>query len=92
MQMLVIDEADRILEQGFEEEMHQIIKLLPKERQTMLFSATQTKKVRRLVQPAMSPDGVIEQLRLQGNVYSTAENGGDLPLQPPRHACGSLGL
>eukprot|EP00752_Nemacystus_decipiens_P003785 g3485.t1 len=45
MQMLVIDEADRILEQGFEEEMHQIIKLLPKERQTMLFSATQTKKV-----------------------------------------------
>lgn len=48
MQMLVIDEADRILEQGFEEEMHQIIKLLPKERQTMLFSATQTKKVRQL--------------------------------------------
>lgn len=43
--MLVIDEADRILEQGFEEEMHQIMKLLPKERQTMLFSATQTKKV-----------------------------------------------
>ncbi|CAM9277676.1 unnamed protein product [Phaeothamnion confervicola] len=45
MQLLVIDEADRILEQGFEEEMHQIIRLLPKERQTMLFSATQTKKV-----------------------------------------------
>lgn len=43
---LVIDEADRILEIGFEEEMRQIIKLLPKERQTMLFSATQTTKVR----------------------------------------------
>ena len=43
--MLVIDEADRILEQGFEEDMHQIIKLLPKERQTILFSATQTRKV-----------------------------------------------
>jgi ATP-dependent RNA helicase DDX18/HAS1 len=28
--MLIIDEADRILEVGFEEEMHQIIKLLPK--------------------------------------------------------------
>lgn len=51
MQMLVIDEADRILEQGFEEEMHQIIKLLPKERQTMLFSATQTKKARRFCAP-----------------------------------------
>jgi ATP-dependent RNA helicase DDX18/HAS1 len=45
LQMLVIDEADRILEQGFEEDMHQIIKCLPKERQTVLFSATQTKKV-----------------------------------------------
>lgn len=42
---LVIDEADRILEIGFEEEMRQIVKLLPKERQTMLFSATQTTQV-----------------------------------------------
>lgn len=47
-QCLVIDEADRILEIGFEEEMRQIIKLLPKERQTVLFSATQTTKVRNL--------------------------------------------
>jgi ATP-dependent RNA helicase DDX18/HAS1 len=29
LKMLVIDEADRILEVGFEEEMHQIIKILP---------------------------------------------------------------
>jgi ATP-dependent RNA helicase DDX18/HAS1 len=43
--ILTIDEADRILEQGFEEDMHQIIKLIPKERQTILFSATQTRKV-----------------------------------------------
>ncbi|KAF8610796.1 DEAD-domain-containing protein [Ceratobasidium sp. AG-I] len=43
---LVIDEADRILEIGFEEEMKQIIALLPNEnRQSMLFSATQTTKV-----------------------------------------------
>lgn len=41
----VIDEADRILEIGFEEEMRQIVKILPKDRQTMLFSATQTTKV-----------------------------------------------
>ncbi|KAI8331015.1 ATP-dependent RNA helicase HAS1 [Chlamydoabsidia padenii] len=45
LKALVIDEADRILEIGFEEEMAQIIKILPKERQTMLFSATQTTKV-----------------------------------------------
>ncbi|XP_062510229.1 uncharacterized protein LOC134186314 [Corticium candelabrum] len=45
LQCLVIDEADRILEIGFEEELKQIIRLLPKKRQTVLFSATQTRKV-----------------------------------------------
>ncbi|KAF5730243.1 DEAD-box ATP-dependent RNA helicase 51-like isoform X1 [Tripterygium wilfordii] len=45
LKCLVIDEADRILETNFEEEMKQIIKILPKKRQTALFSATQTKKV-----------------------------------------------
>ncbi|XP_057543190.1 DEAD-box ATP-dependent RNA helicase 51-like isoform X2 [Amaranthus tricolor] len=45
LKCLIIDEADRILEANFEEEMRQIIKILPKERQTALFSATQTKKV-----------------------------------------------
>ncbi|XP_055680144.1 probable ATP-dependent RNA helicase pitchoune isoform X2 [Lutzomyia longipalpis] len=41
---LIIDEVDRILEIGFEIELKQIIELLPKRRQTMLFSATQTEK------------------------------------------------
>ncbi|XP_027123544.1 DEAD-box ATP-dependent RNA helicase 51-like isoform X1 [Coffea arabica] len=45
LKCLIIDEADRILEANFEEEMRQIIKILPKTRQTALFSATQTKKV-----------------------------------------------
>ncbi|ORY64287.1 P-loop containing nucleoside triphosphate hydrolase protein [Pseudomassariella vexata] len=48
LKSLVIDEADRILEIGFEDEMRQIIKILnsgEKDRQTMLFSATQTTKV-----------------------------------------------
>jgi len=45
LQCLIIDEADRILEIGFEEEMKSIVRLLPKKRQTMLFSATQTQKV-----------------------------------------------
>ncbi|KAK4535786.1 hypothetical protein CDCA_CDCA06G1811 [Cyanidium caldarium] len=45
LQVLVIDEADRCLEIGFEEEMHKIIQKLPRQRQTLLFSATQTTKV-----------------------------------------------
>ncbi|XP_065014632.1 DEAD-box ATP-dependent RNA helicase 27-like [Musa acuminata AAA Group] len=42
---LIIDEADRILEANFEEDMKQIFKCLPKARQTALFTATQTKQV-----------------------------------------------
>jgi ATP-dependent RNA helicase DDX18/HAS1 len=45
LQALVIDEADRLLEQGFELEMKEIIKRLPADRQSMLFSATQTRNV-----------------------------------------------
>ncbi|XP_047085937.1 DEAD-box ATP-dependent RNA helicase 27-like [Lolium rigidum] len=42
---LIIDEADRILEQNFEEDMKQIFRHLPRSRQTVLFSATQTSEV-----------------------------------------------
>lgn len=45
LKSLIIDEADRILEVGFEDEMRSVIKILPTDRQTMLFSATQTTKV-----------------------------------------------
>lgn len=45
LMFLIIDEADRILEANFEEDMKQIFKRLPKARQTALFTATQTKQV-----------------------------------------------
>ncbi|MCJ1310040.1 ATP-dependent RNA helicase ddx18 [Agyrium rufum] len=56
LRALIIDEADRILEVGFEDEMRQIVKILPKEeRQTMLFSATQTTKVEDLARISLRP-------------------------------------
>ncbi|KAJ5190460.1 ATP-dependent RNA helicase has1 [Penicillium cinerascens] len=56
LKTLVIDEADRILEVGFEDEMRQIVKILPtEERQTMLFSATQTTKVEDLARISLRP-------------------------------------
>lgn len=45
LQMLVLDEADRILDMGFQRTVDAIVEHIPKERQTMLFSATQTRKV-----------------------------------------------
>ncbi|CAO2636623.1 ATP-dependent RNA helicase DDX18 [Lemmus lemmus] len=56
LQCLVIDEADRILDVGFEEELKQIIKLLPVRRQTMLFSATQTRKVEDLARISLKKE------------------------------------
>lgn len=54
LRTLIFDEADRILEIGFEDEIRQIVKILPNEdRQTMLFSATQTTKVEDLARAAL---------------------------------------
>ncbi|GGQ28905.1 DEAD/DEAH box helicase [Shewanella litoralis] len=47
---LVLDEADRMLSLGFTEELSQLIALLPKKKQTLLFSATFPEEVRQLTQ------------------------------------------
>ncbi|KAG4306229.1 hypothetical protein PORY_000217 [Pneumocystis oryctolagi] len=54
IEIMVIDEADRILEEGFQEELDEIIKICPKSRQTILFSATMTDKVDRLVKLSLN--------------------------------------
>ena len=46
---LVLDEADKVLNMGFREEMDQILSELPKNRQTLLFSATMDDEVKTLV-------------------------------------------
>lgn len=45
LQILVLDEADRIMDMGFQSTIDAIVEHLPKQRQTLLFSATQTRKV-----------------------------------------------
>lgn len=49
VEILVIDEADRMLEEGFQEELNEIMSLLPSKRQTLLFSATMNSKIKQLV-------------------------------------------
>eukprot|EP01098_Paradermamoeba_levis_P000648 TRINITY_DN1071_c0_g1_i5.p1 TRINITY_DN1071_c0_g1~~TRINITY_DN1071_c0_g1_i5.p1 ORF type:complete len:389 (+),score=141.51 TRINITY_DN1071_c0_g1_i5:175-1341(+) len=49
LEILILDEADRLLELGFKEELEELIKSCPKGRQTMLFSATMTTEVDNLV-------------------------------------------
>lgn len=48
LQVLVLDEADRMLDLGFADELDQIFAALPKQRQTLLFSATFSSEIRSL--------------------------------------------
>lgn len=49
VEVLVLDEADRMLEEGFEAELTEILRLIPMKRQTMLFSATMNSSIQDLV-------------------------------------------
>ncbi|KJR86557.1 ATP-dependent RNA helicase DDX27 [Sporothrix schenckii 1099-18] len=52
-EILVLDEADRMLQDGFADELNEIVKFLPRSRQTMLFSATMTAPVDQLIRVGM---------------------------------------
>ncbi|KAK3322614.1 ATP-dependent RNA helicase drs-1 [Apodospora peruviana] len=54
VEILVLDEADRMLEDGFADELNEILTAIPKSRQTMLFSATMTSSVDSLIRMGMT--------------------------------------
>ncbi len=60
LKILVLDEAEKMLQEGFEEEMQQILALLPQKRQTLLFSATFAAEVQRLADALL-----VEPLRIE---------------------------
>ena len=60
IQTLVIDEADKLLQMGFREEMDHLLELTPKKKQTLLFSATQDQELTSLIQQLLKNPGEIQ--------------------------------
>ena len=54
VEVLILDEADRLLDEGFKDEIHELVKFCPKGRQTLLFSATFSDAVDELVKLSLN--------------------------------------
>ncbi|MEP0987877.1 DEAD/DEAH box helicase [Ekhidna sp.] len=60
VEVLVLDEADRMLDMGFQRDINKILQLLPPRRQNLLFSATFSKEIKRLANGFMSHPQYVE--------------------------------
>jgi len=60
IEILVLDEADRMLDMGFQRDINKIMHLLPKQRQNLLFSATFSKEIKTLAKGILNDPVLVE--------------------------------
>jgi ATP-dependent RNA helicase DeaD len=72
IKMAILDEADRMLDMGFKDEMDELLAALPADRQTLFFSATMNPGVSRLIQKFGNSPQVVE-IEQKARTVSTVE-------------------
>lgn len=73
IEILVLDEADRMLDMGFIHAIRNILKLLPSSRQNLLFSATFSEEIKRLANGLLNSPKIIEAARMNSTVDAISQ-------------------
>ena len=73
IEILVLDEADRMLDMGFIRDIRKILAVMPKQRQSLLFSATFSDEIRELAQTFLNDPASVEVARRNTTVETVAQ-------------------